>query len=560
VSTLSRKLFFRRARKSCCSLLCGFAAFVLLLHSLHGAARAQEESLGDYARKIQHQKPNQVLISTEDGARLFLDVDEITQFSSRDSGLPKLSPVKRQLIGRAETEKHFRSQSEDQAQQDRRLDETAVVLQKFGMLPAGFEINTALHDIVLNELSGFYDSTDKTMYLLNWIDPDLQKMVMAHELTHALQDQNFQLARFQPQPPPRQAAPQMSMQQDDLSEVSLARRAVVEGQATLVGIDYRLKPMGINLADSPEARSSAESSLRESYDPPVTIHNAPRLLRESMIFPYREGLQFELQLLAHGGRQEAFQGVFKRPPLNTHQILQPEAYLGNEKTPQVVIGDLAPVFGNAFEACDSGSVGELDVQIMSEEFGRENDIYTVARKWDGGAYVAVKRAGLPAGAKAKTSDLALVYLSRWKTRQAAERFGQIYLQGIAKRLPMGAPAQQRCDDAPCAGPLWEEHAATGEGPVHAELWPGNLLLITQSVDDAQMPALRSLLLAGAQAVETDAAHAAAVQPELAARIFAMPQIQALSAQAGLEIGLALQKHFAQSKKARTLRPRLSHQP
>jgi len=550
VSPTSRKFFFLRAGKSCC----GLVAAALLLMVLSASAWAQEESLGDYARRVQNLKQSQVQISTEDGARLFKEVDTITQFSSQDSGLPKLAPVKRKLIGRAEAEKHFRSESEDETQRQRRLDQTTVVLQKFGMLPANFEINAALHDIVLNGIAGFYDFTDRTMYLLNWIDPDLQKMVMAHELTHALQDQNFQLAKFQFHPQPPQAAPQMKIEQDDASEVSLARRAVLEGQATVVGLDYKVKPLGINLADSPDARQIAENILQASYDPPVTIHNAPRLLRETMIFPYREGLQFELELLAHGGRQEAFRETFKRPPLNTHQILQPAAYLKNEKPPLVRIADLTPVFGNAYQAYDSGTIGELDVQIMSEEFGRENDIYTVARKWDGGAYVAVKRTGPAADAKAAdakiaTPDLALVYLSHWKTQQAAERFGHIYLQGIAKRLPMATPEQHSCDEEKCAGPLWEEHAATSEGPVHAELWPGNLLLITQSVDDAQMPALRSILLAGAKplrssARQTEAVQTSAAQPELAPRLFAMPQFQALSEQAGIELGLAIEKHLA----------------
>ncbi len=548
MSTPSRKLL--RAGKPCC----GLVAAVLLLMALAVTARAQEESLGDYARRIQNQKQSQVLISTEDGQHLFKEVDTITQFSSQDSGLPKLAPVKRQLIGRAEAEKYFRSRSADEAQQ-RRIDQTTVVLQKFGMLPASFDLNTAMGDLVLNGIAGFYAFNDKTMYLLNWIAPDEQKMVMAHELTHALQDQNFNLTRFVLRAQMEQAPPQMKMQQDDnSSESSLARRAVMEGQATVVGLDYRVKGLGINLADSPDARQIAENTLQASYDPPVIIHNAPRLLRETMIFPYREGLQFELELLAHGGRQEAFRETFKHPPLNTHQILQPEAYLKNEPAPLVKIGDLAPVFGAAYQACDSGTVGELDVQIMSEEFGRENDIYTVARKWDGGSYVAVRRSALAADAKLQTSDVALVYLSRWKTQQAAERFGHIYLQGIAKRLSMSTPDEQNCAETKCAGPLWEEHALTSEGPVHAELWPGNLLLITQSVDDTQMPTLRSILLAGAKvtrtsavrsnAMPTNATQASAAQPELAPRLFAMPQFQALSEQAGIELGLAIQKRLA----------------
>ena len=528
-----------RATKSCC----GLAAAALLLLALPASAWAQEESLGDYARRLQAKKQTPVLISAEDGARLFKQVDEIIQFSSQDSGLPKLTPVKRRLISRAEAEKYLRSQSQDETQQQR-LDQTTVVLQKFGMLPASFDLNASMGDLVLNGIAGFYAFNDKTMYLLNWIDPDAQKMVMAHELTHALQDQNFNLTRFVLRPPAEQAPPQMKTQPgDDSSEASLARRAVMEGQATLVGFDYQLKAVGINLADSPHARQVAEGVLQGSYDPPVVIHNAPRLLRESMIFPYREGLQFELALIEHGGRREAFQEAFRHPPLNTHQILQPEAYFSNQKTPPLEIGDLAPVFGSAYQAYDSGSVGEFDVQIMSQEFGRENDIYTVARKWDGGAYVAVKRAGLAAGAKLQTSDLALVYLSRWKTRLAAERFGHIYLQAIAKRLPMSTPDEHICDEDKCTGPLWEEHAATSEGPVHAELWPGNLLLITQSVEDAQMQPLRSSLLAGAQS-QTNPEQAGAGQPELAFRLFAMPQFQALSEQAGIELGLAIQKRLA----------------
>jgi hypothetical protein len=171
VSTTSRELFLLRAGKSSC----GVVAAALLFVTLSASAWAQEESLGDYARRVQTQKQSQVQISTEDGVRLFKEVDTITQFSSQDSGLPKLAPVKRKLIGRAEAEKHFRNEGEDETQRQRRLDQTTVVLQKFGMLPANFEINTALHDIVLNGIAGFYDFNDRTMYLLNWIDPDVQR-------------------------------------------------------------------------------------------------------------------------------------------------------------------------------------------------------------------------------------------------------------------------------------------------------------------------------------------------------------------------------------------------
>jgi hypothetical protein len=514
------------------------SATLLAALALCSSAWAQSESLGDYARKIRTQKTREVLVSAEDGKQLFKSVDEITQFSSQDSGLPKLALVRRKLIGHTEAERHFANLTANEAGHEQRMDEAAIVLKKFGMLPNEFELGSALGNYTLNGLAGFYEFGDKTMYLLNWVAPELQKSVMAHELTHALQDQSFQLPEFigtrQKEPDMRR----MSMKQADTTEMSIARRAVMEGQASIVGLDYLLKDLGVNLADSPRARQLAESYLQGSYGSPVTINNAPRLLREVIVFPYREGVQFELELLTRGGRQMAFQGAFKRPPLNTHQVLQPEAYFKSEKAPQIEIGDLTSIFGDAYEAYDSGNIGELDVQIMSEEFGRENDIYTVARKWDGGAYVAVKHKGMAADAKVTTADLALVYVSRWKTLQAAERFGQIYMQAMARRLPMGAASQQRCDEEKCAGALWEQHATSSEGPVNVEVWPRNILIITQSVDDARLAAIRPILLAPAKPV-----RAAIERRELAPRLLESPQVQALSEQLGDEFDLWMRQQL-----------------
>jgi len=86
----------------------------------------------------------------------------------------------------------------------------------------------------------------------------------------------------------------MNMMREDTSELSIARRAVIEGQATVVGLDYVLREAGISLAESPKARQLANSLLLSSYSPAVTIHNAPRLLREVMIFPYREACSSSL--------------------------------------------------------------------------------------------------------------------------------------------------------------------------------------------------------------------------------------------------------------------------
>ena len=531
-------------------LLCCAAAGVLLLPI--GSAWAQQESLGEYARKQRAGKSAEVLIYGDDITRLFKSMDEITKFSIEDSGFGKLAPIPRKLVGKTEAERHFRAEGEAEAKHGHRIDESEVVLKKFGLLPANFSLNEELGDITLSGLAGFYDPRDRTMYLLNWIDPDMQKSVMAHELTHALQDQNFHLLKFDVIPKAQPGEKKEMKSKESAEEMMLARRAMVEGQATLVGEDYEAREYGVSLKES-WARDVMTQYLESAHERPVSIHNAPRLLRESMMFPYREGLIFELALFSRGGQEMAFRGAFSRPPVDTHQILQPEAYFKNEPPARVVIGDLAPIFGKDYEAYDSGSVGEFDVQIMAEDFGRENDIYSVAREWNGGSYVAVKRAGLAEDAEVKTADLALVYLSRWKSRKAAERFGQVYLDGLAKRMPLTDLKKQRCLEEPCGGALWEAQASSPEGPVHIELWPGNLVIVTQSVDDARMQALRPLLVAGArsaraavgqpEASQPELAQPELDQPELASRLFANPKVEALSHQTGLAIGMELHREL-----------------
>ena len=115
---------------------------------------------------------------------------------------------------------------------------------------------------------------------------------------------------------------------------------------------------------------------------------------------------------------------------------------------------------------------------------------------------------------------------------------------MAKRMTMGAVTQQQCDQERCSGPLWERHASSSEGAVNLELWPGNLLIITQSVDDARMQALRPILLAPAKTMRASAGQPELGQPELAPRLLAIPQIEALSEKAGIEFGLEIRQQFA----------------
>jgi hypothetical protein len=193
-------------------------------------------------------------ISEREARELFAQVDEILKFVSKDTGLPIKHPVKRELASREQVRKYVTEKNKDD-EDAKRLQRAGIVLKKLGLLPRDFDLGKYLSDVLEEQIAGYYDSKTKTIYLLDWIEPDGQKPVLAHELTHALQDQSYDLEKLL-----RKAAKEEDQSKElkahDSFEVraeepATARQAVIEGQAMVVMIDYMLAPSGHSLADSP---------------------------------------------------------------------------------------------------------------------------------------------------------------------------------------------------------------------------------------------------------------------------------------------------------------------
>ena len=492
-----------------------------------------QKSLGEIARELATNKRAEVKVTESDSKKLFAEIDEILGFASQDSGLPRRTPVRHQLVGQDDVQRHAANVLADSAE-TQRIARSEVVLKKFGYLPRDFSLKNYLVTASTQGLGGFYDFKSKTMNLVNWVGLEEQRPIMAHELTHALQDQNYNLMTWQLRP---QYVSSMRVSSEDAVESS-ARRAVVEGQAMIVYFDYLLKPYGRTLGDTPDARDFIRDKMASTYDTALVVRNAPLLLKEVALFPYREGLLFELELLTKGGTEMAFAGAFVRPPVNTHEILEPAAYIQREKTPAVSIADLTPVLAGNYEPYDSGSMGQLDVRILAQQLGCENDMFSIAPEWQGGAYVAVQRkvAGRtpdsPKDSPISTADLALLYVSRWKTPEAAHRFMEIYRKSLVKRvmvsdekpwLPAGCSSEAEC----------ARHNAvrvnTEEGPIFLELLADDTVFIAHSFSEDTANSLRQVVLRR-QAGGTKTASA-----DLSLRLLEIPSVQAFQEQVGREI-------------------------
>ena len=181
-------------------------------------------------------------ITPEQAKELFASIPPILQFASEDTKLPIRHQVKPHLITRAEVEKYLLEKMKDD-KDAKRMERSEIVLKKFGLIDADFHLQSFLVKLLDEQIAAYYDSKTKTVNLLDWIAPDTQKPVLAHELTHALQDQRVNLDKWQ------------SQTSDELShsfaedrkhvatdEDDTAREAVLEGQAMAVFVDYSLAP------------------------------------------------------------------------------------------------------------------------------------------------------------------------------------------------------------------------------------------------------------------------------------------------------------------------------
>ena len=123
---------------------------------------------------------------------------------------------------------------------------------------------------ITEQVEAYYDSKTKTVNMLDWVSIDEQKPVLAHELTHALQDQHVDLDKWGDQTPD-EVSTNASEDLDLLTKDELddARDAVVEGQATAVMMDYILKPMGKSLVKDPEVMDFVKNQMSSTDSSPV---------------------------------------------------------------------------------------------------------------------------------------------------------------------------------------------------------------------------------------------------------------------------------------------------
>jgi len=307
-------------------------------------------------------------ITPEQARQLFALVDELLKFSSQETGLPIRSDVKREIISRDFVESYLKEKfAEDESA--KRMQRGEIVLKKFGLLDRNFTLAPFMLQLLKEQIEAYYDFKTKTIFMLDWVDIEEQRPVLAHELTHALQDQHSDLAKWNSQTPD-DVSLNSTDDTDHLArdEMDTAREAVVEGQATAVMMDYVLKPMGKSLVKDPELMDALKDQMSGSNDSPI-MARAPLLLSESLLFPYREGLSFEQDVWMDQGQAAAFTGTLDRPPTSSWEIINPLEYEKKHVPSIPLLPNIHPLVDGLYKPYDIGQVGQLDLHILAGTLG-----------------------------------------------------------------------------------------------------------------------------------------------------------------------------------------------
>ncbi len=287
--------------------------------------------------------------------------------------------VKRPVAARTLTRDEWKRWVDDEVRrtvkpEEIRADELALRL--FGLIARDFDLRKATVDLLGEQAAAVYDPRRKQMLVVAGASQEgiMADMVLVHELAHALADQHFDLKRFLDSGA-------------RTGEDQTARLAVVEGQAMWVMLEWQMNRMGSSLKGNRAALDMLLPMMgRLAAEQYPIFSSAPLYLRETLLFPYSAGILFQ-QAAIEQGPSDAFLRVLRKPPVSTRQILHPEIWANGESFENPPL----PAAPKGYKALTSGTLGELDLRILLEQFISQDDARSLSPQWRAGAYEVLER-------------------------------------------------------------------------------------------------------------------------------------------------------------------------
>jgi hypothetical protein len=243
--------------------------------------------------------------------------------------------------------------------------------ERLGYFPPGTDLAATQLELLGDQVLGYYDDKRDEMAVVQrgGAFGPLERVTLAHEYTHALQDQHFDLD---------------SLDREDLSngDRSLARTALVEGDASLLTQQWSLANMTF---------AEILAITKQALDPAsmAVLSRVPPLVARQLTFPYQEGLDFAGKLFGQGG-WAAVDAAFAAPPDSTEQILHPEKYSSRETPIKVAVPIKAKALGRGWSAVTQDTIGELGIAVWLEPTAGKRAAADAASGWGGDRVVLLE--------------------------------------------------------------------------------------------------------------------------------------------------------------------------
>lgn len=306
--------------------------------------------------------------TTVQSAEFLQAADEVLAEMSKLVSLPIISPLKKSMRSREEIEAYLiRKMKEDKEADKRYADQKTM--EKFGLLPKNYPMDQTLLRVLTEQIAGLYDADSQEFFIADWTSPADQRMVMSHELTHALQDQHFHIDKWTDAAKPN-------------DDAELARDGVIEGSAMAAMLDYQLGDKG-SIRDLGDFDPSL---LMGDVDSSPELAKAPKVLQDELLFPYLAGTKFTQKVLQATNGWPDFHKVFEKPPVSTQQIMHPKMYMDGLVPPKITLPATAGLVPAEWKKLDENNMGEFGLLEIFKQFLTKERATDLAVSWSADRY------------------------------------------------------------------------------------------------------------------------------------------------------------------------------
>ena len=352
--------------------------------------------------------------ATADGSDPELDamLAEVLPDIERVADMPSRAPIRAQRRSREELRDYLTERMAEQLPQDELL-RMQLLYRELGLLPDSIELRQLMLDLLTEQVVGYYDPPSKTFYLVEGANEAMAREVLAHELVHALQDQYIDLDSL--------------LSPDIENDRATAAAAAIEGHATLVMFALMLSQRtsdDTDITEMPDISRQLRPALEAGNDRMPVFRDAPRIIRETMIFPYIDGAGYvQAVWAAHDGEgRPAFASIL---PASTEQVLHArERGTGAERDEPTRVALAAP--RGDWRVVHEEVLGELELGILLHQHlgSAGGDAQRAAAGWDGDVARLIE-SGL--------GERALVIGTVWDSAKDAEEFAEAYRRVLTER-------------------------------------------------------------------------------------------------------------------------------